>query len=55
MKAIRELNTPTPGLAGYCDALGAGANWDQFRDHNAGESYAELIQISAGGVAERPC
>lgn len=44
MKVIRELNKPTPGLAEYLDAEGGNANWDGFRDHNAGASYNELIE-----------
>ena len=44
MKAIRKLNKPTPGLAKYLDAEGDDANWDGFRDHNAGASYSELIE-----------
>lgn len=44
MKVIRELNKPTPGLAEYIDAEGDNANWDGFRDHNAGASYNELIE-----------
>ena len=44
MKAIRELDEPTPGLAEYVDAVGDDANWNGFRDHNAGTSYNELIE-----------
>ena len=44
MKAIRELNKPTTGLAEYLDTTGSDANWDGFRDHNAGVSYNELIE-----------
>ena len=44
MKSIRELNKPTPGLAKYLDALGDDANWGEFRAHNAGASYSELIE-----------
>ena len=44
MKKIRELNKPTLGLAEYLDAIGDDANWDEFRDHNAGASYNELIE-----------
>lgn len=44
MKAIRELDEPTPGLAKYVDAVGDDATWNGFRDHNAGASYNELIE-----------
>lgn len=44
MKRIRELNKPTLGLAEYLAAVGDDANWDGFRDHNAGASYSELIE-----------
>ena len=44
MKRIRELNKPTLGLAEYLDAVGNNANWEGFRDHNAGASYGELIE-----------
>lgn len=44
MKAIRELNKPTTGLAEYLDTTSSDANWDGFRDHNAGVSYNELIK-----------
>ena len=44
MKRIRERNKPTPGLAKYLVAVGNNANWDRFRDHNAGASYNELIE-----------
>ena len=44
MKVIRELNKPTPGLAEYLAAVGDNANWDGFRDYNAGASYNELIE-----------
>ena len=43
MKRIRELNKHTLGLAKYFNAVGDDANWDGFRDHNAGASYNELI------------
>ena len=38
---------PTPGLADYLDAVDNadwewGANWEEFRSHNAGTSYREL-------------
>ena len=44
VKVIRELNKPTPGLAEYLKAVGDNANWDDFRDHNKGASYNELIE-----------
>ena len=44
MKRIRERNKPTPGLAKYLGAVGDNANWEGFRDHNAGASYSELIE-----------
>ena len=44
MKRIRERNKPTPGLAKYLAAVGDNANWEGFRDHNAGASYSELIE-----------
>ena len=54
MKAIRELNKPTPGLAAYLDAVGDGANWDGFRSHNAGASYSKLIEKLAD-IQHRLC
>lgn len=44
MKAIRELNKPTPGLAEYLNAVENDASWDGFRDDHAGASYSELIE-----------
>lgn len=44
MKAIRELNNPTLGLAEYLAAVGDAGHWDGFRDHNKGASYDELIE-----------
>ncbi len=42
MKIIRELKTPTSGLAEYLDAVDDDANWVEFRSHNSGASYHEL-------------
>ncbi len=42
MKIIRELKTPTSGLAAYLNAVSNDANWDEFRSHNSGASYHEL-------------
>ena len=42
MKFIRELKTPTSGLAEYLEAVGDEANWDEFRSRNSGASYREL-------------
>ena len=44
MKRIRERNKPTPGLAEYLKVVGDNANWNDFRDHNKGASYNELIE-----------
>ena len=44
MKRIREPNKPTPGLAEYLKVVGDNANWNDFRDHNKGASYNELIE-----------
>ncbi|MYH72162.1 MAG: TIGR02646 family protein [Acidimicrobiia bacterium] len=44
MKRIRERNKPTPSLAEYLKVVGDNANWNDFRDHNKGASYGELIE-----------
>ncbi len=44
MKRISERNKPTPGLAEYLKVVGDNASWNDFRDHNAGASYSELIE-----------
>ncbi len=41
MKRIHALDHPTPGLVGY-RAHSSVVNWDNFRDHNGGQSYREL-------------
>ena len=43
MKRIRKLTDPTPGLAAYIRSAGNGVSWEEFRDHNAGVSYQELV------------
>lgn len=43
MKKIRELNTPTPGLAEYLNIVGDETNWEEFRSHNSGASRDELM------------
>ncbi len=42
MKVIRQLKTPTSGLAQYLKEVGEEANWNEFRSHNSGASYCEL-------------
>lgn len=46
MKKIRELNTPTPGLAEYLNLVETKANWEEFYDHNQGafRPHKELIE-----------
>ena len=44
MKRIRKRNKTTPGLAEYLKVVGDNANWNDFRDHNKGASYNELIE-----------
>ena len=44
MKRIRKLSNPTPGLAAYIRSAENGVSWQEFRDHNAGASYQELVK-----------
>ena len=43
MKRIRTLCESTRGLGSYLDDVGRGAEWDDFRSHDAGNSYRELL------------
>lgn len=43
MKPIRALDGPTEGLADYL-ASTVRPDWDEFRSHEAGASYRELIE-----------
>ena len=44
MKRIRKLRNPTPGLAAYLTGSENEGSWEEFRNHNAGESYKELVE-----------
>lgn len=43
MKPIRALDGPTPGLAEYLATVEQ-PDWEEFRSHEAGASYRELIE-----------
>ena len=43
MKRIRMLSEPPRGLGDYLDCVGHGAEWEDFRSHDAGNSYRELL------------
>ena len=43
MKRIRMLREPPRGLGDYLDRVGHGAEWEDFRSHDAGNSYRELL------------
>ena len=43
MKRIRGLCESTRGLEDYLDCVGQGAEWEDFRSHDAGNSYRELL------------
>ena len=43
MKRIRKLHELTRGLRGYLDCVKHGAKWEDFRSHEAGNSYRELL------------
>ena len=45
MKRIQKLSAPTPGLDTYLICEGSRASWQGFRDHKAGASYAELLEV----------
>lgn len=44
MKRIRGLCGPTPGLSDYLDSEPGGAEWERFRNHEAGAAYRELVE-----------
>ena len=43
MKPIRGLNTPTPGITAYLVVALGEPNWDEFKSHDSGASYRELV------------
>ena len=43
MKRIRMLCESTRGLGEYLDCVEHGAEWQDFRSHDAGNSYGELL------------
>lgn len=43
MKRIRRLHEPTRGLGSYLDCVGHDAEWEDFRSHDSGNSYRELL------------
>ena len=43
MKRIRRLREPTRGLKGYLDCVEHDAEWEDFRSHDTGNSYRELL------------
>ncbi|MDE2976523.1 MAG: TIGR02646 family protein [Acidobacteriota bacterium] len=44
MKPIRELSEPPQGLADYLRLVGDQAYWDEFRSHDSGAAYRELVE-----------
>lgn len=44
MKAIREVPEPPQGLADYLRLVGGEAYWDEFRSHESGTAYRELVE-----------
>ena len=43
MKRIRRLHEPTRGLGSYLDCVGHDTEWEDFRSHDSGNSYRELL------------
>ena len=44
MKPIREVTEPPLGLADYLRLVGDEAYWDEFRSHDSGTAYRELVE-----------
>lgn len=44
MKPIRAIDEPSRGLAEYLRLVGDEAYWDEFRSHDSGTAYRELVE-----------
>ncbi len=44
MKAVRAIDEPPRGLADYLCLVGDEAYWDEFRSHDSGTAYRELVE-----------
>ena len=44
MKPIRAIDAPPRGLADYLRLVGDEAYWDEFRSHDSGTAYRELVE-----------